>query len=163
MLRVGTWAGVHAAPLSGAGITVTLPAASQWRAVHVLVDGCKCSRDIAVYLAHRGPAPHWQEEIWFLDAAAEPPSVPGFPVRTPDTQTVTASGIVGGPRLLLFSPAGDLVWTGGYRPARRRLIARPGDAANIVDREVMDQATRGLLPAPIPVYGCPRSDLLRTF
>lgn len=151
--QIGTWSTAHAVPLQSRDIAITLPAAPQWRAVHVLVDGCECSRAVAEYLRHRGPQPGWQEEIWILGAASSDP-IAGFAITTPSAEAIQAAGLVGGPRLLLFSPTGRLEWTGGYGPRK------PREAESMLDLPVMLAASRGETPVTVPVYGCPRRNTL---
>ena len=147
--QIGNWPTVHTVPLQGRDIAVALPASPQWQAIHVLVEGCACSRAVASHLRNRGPQPGWQEMVWMLGAASAEP-IPGFTVTVPSSETIQAAGLVGGPRLLLFAPAGNLLWTGGYRPRNSR------EAAPMVDLSAMLAVSRGERAATVPVYGCPR-------
>jgi hypothetical protein len=147
--QIGTWSAAHAIPLQSAGLSVSLSPSPKWRAVHVLVDDCACSRAVAEHLAHRGPQPGWVEEVWILNSAGHL-AVPGLPTTLLTPARAQAAGITGGPRLLLFNPDGTLAWSGGYSPRK------PRGTANLADLSVMRAVSIGQLPAPVPVFGCPR-------
>jgi hypothetical protein len=147
--QIGTWSAAHAVPLQGRNVSVSLAPSTEWRAVHVLVDGCACSRTVAAYLRRRGPRPGWQEHVWIL-GATPPEAIPGFGMTTPDEHALRDSGLTGGPRLLLFSPAGRLVWTGGYGPGK------PRSTESLLDVQAMNAIAAGQTPRAVPVFGCPR-------
>jgi hypothetical protein len=149
IFQIGTWSSAHAVPLQGVGISLSLPPAPEWRAVHVLVDGCACSRNVADYLRRRGPVPGWVEEIWVL-GGPQPDAIPGFTLHHPDEAAIQTAGIVGGPRLLIFSPSGRLLWNGGYAPRK------PRATSPMADLPVMESVRRGEPGPEIPVFGCPR-------
>jgi hypothetical protein len=149
VVQVGSWSAVHSVPLQGRDIAISLPPAAEWRAVHVLVDGCNCSRTVSSYLIARGPHCGWDEQVWVLGGA--PFSAPnGFSQRHLSSSEAAERGLVGGPRLLLFSPSGRLVWSGGYGPAR------PRSSAQGLDLQIMSAARAGLPMAAVPVFGCAR-------
>ena len=149
VMQTGSWSAAHAVPLQGREIALSLPPSAEWRAVHVLVDGCACSRTVAAYLRRRGARTGWQEQVWTLGASAAEP-IPGFRMSHPEERDIRASGLTGGPRLLLFSPAGELVWTGGYGPRK------PRSTESLLDIPAMIAVERGQSPKAMPVFGCPR-------
>lgn len=150
VVQIGSWSATHAVPLRDGELSISLAPDAKWHAVHVLVDNCACSRAVAEHLAHRGPQPGWIEEVWILNAASLI-AVPNFPTTSLSPARAHASGLTGGPRLLLFSPAGVLVWSGGYTPRK------PRGALELADLSTMRELASGHQPALVPVFGCPRA------
>lgn len=149
VVQIGAWSSVHSVPLRGTSRSISLPPDTRWRAVHVLVDDCACSRSVAAYLSQRGPQPEWREEVWVLGGRTAP-VISHFATRSMEPDSAESAGITGGPRLLVFSPAGSLVWSGGYSPRKAWRAVEPADLY------IMRAVSSGQRPEEIPVFGCPR-------
>lgn len=169
--------GGHTVPLPAAGNQPTLvnfksatfsdqnaalaPAATNagWKIIHVLVAGCSCSSYTAASLAARKPIVAEPEFVFVLGGAAPwefSLRQSGFIVEEKDAEQLAKdTGIQGGPWLLLISPAGKIVYSGGYAAER----PRPGVALN--DLAVITAAFHGEPMPAYPAYGCAATRVLQ--
>jgi len=93
-------------------------ATGEWRVVHALMLGCRCSAKRAAYIRHNNAGAG--EQIVWMD--------PGAPVKP--------FGLAGGPWLLVYAPDGRLAYSGGYGGAvdsHRAILAalKRGDAPHV--------------------------------
>ncbi len=125
----------------------------QWRTLHVLSGSCGCSQRVLRHLLSQARIAGVEEEILMIDdrAAYLPGSAEllerlqrsGLPVlHIPVEQVPGEIGLQGVPLLVVASPDGRVVYTGGYGPG--------GDQAPALLR----QARSGEAPSPLPLVGC---------
>ena len=150
---------LHATPLPATRAAIR-PGDGVWRAIHALGAECGCSSAVADALLARGPRKDWREEIHLVGvspAIARQLRAAGFPVEefTPANFTA-ATGLPGAPWLVLHAPDGQVLYSGGYAPAR------PGLATTtLLDSALMDLVRSGETVAPYPAFGCATSAALR--
>jgi hypothetical protein len=130
-----------------------------WKMIHVLVAGCPCSSFTAQSLAARKPSTECQETVFILGDRPDWQQTllqSGFDVQPKDVdQLVKDTGIQGGPWLLLISPEGKIVYSGGYAAQR----PRPGII--LQDMNILHAALAGQRPPPYPAFGCAATPLLQ--
>jgi hypothetical protein len=135
------------------------PVTGEWRMIHILVAGCPCSRYTAQCLCARKPAPDCQETVFILGGSAdwEADLAPaGFTIRHKDgDELVRETGIAGGPWLLIISPAGQIVYSGGYAAQR----PRPGVALN--DLALFQRLRAHEAAKAYPAFGCAATPLVQ--
>ena len=154
---------LHALPLPTRPVANSAaPEAStngHWQAVHLLVADCPCSAAVAAYLIKRGAQRDLTEQVWIVGGTATWAAdlvKAGFSVEPHDAEQVAAQlGIQGGPWLRLISPAGALVYSGGYA------AQRPRQSEDFNDLTLWQAAVHGQTVPPYPAFGCAASRWLR--
>jgi hypothetical protein len=141
----------HWSSLPPAAPPATGAQSAEWRAVHVLVSDCGCSRRLARHLVERGPSRSIQEEVVLIDAdpAIEfPLRKAGWKVRVTTPSAAEAElGVEGGPFFLVFRPDGVPVYAGGHGPS-------PGKPADWKDLQILSETLLGHNVPPMAVFGC---------
>lgn len=100
-----------------------------------------------VFTLPKGVAPRWEQgELW-----QEAATIPGIHVVTDrDGEEAGRFGVKGSGHVLLYRPAGQLVFSGGITPSRGHEGDNPGRSA------VISLVLQGRSPVNrTPVYGCP--------
>ena len=100
-----------------------------------------------VFTLPEGVAPHWEQgELW-----REALAIPGVHVVTdPNGREAGRFGVKGSGHVLLYQPAGQLVFSGGITPSRGHEGDNPGRSA------IISRVLQGRSPVDhTPVYGCP--------
>ncbi len=141
----------HWSSLPPAAPPATEAQSAEWRAVHVLVSDCGCSRRLARHLEERGPSGSMKEEVVLIDAdpvIEVPLRKAGWRVRvTSPSAAEVELGVEGGPFLLVFRPDGVPVYAGGHGPA-------PGKPADWKDLQILSETILGHPVPPLTVFGC---------
>lgn len=129
-----------------------------WQALHIVADGCNCSSDVVSHLVARGldrrlsaegvvlvgHSPELEQKlktIGFRYAELAPGAVTG------------TTGIEAAPTLVVISPTGEILYTGGYYAKRERTEALDGKIVGLV---MAGQAVK-----PLPLFGCAFSKRLQ--
>jgi hypothetical protein len=141
----------HWSPLPPAAPHSAAIQSPEWRAIHVLVSECGCSRRLARHLLQRGPSASAREEIVLIepDPAIEAPlRKAGWKVRvTTPAAAETELGVEGGPFLLVFRPDGVPAYAGGHGPG-------PGRPDDWKDLRILSDTSQGQPVPPLAVFGC---------
>ena len=133
--------------------------ARAWRLVHIFAPDCLCSRTVSDRLLERGTLPGSEELVILAGPDATLAArlrERGFHVQDLRTAELKEKyGIEGVPWLVIFSPAGEALYSGGYNdhPISKHTRIR--------DLELFAQAKNGQAPAPLPAYGCATSERLK--
>lgn len=132
-------------------------AASRPFRIHVIPDGCSCTRRLLEHLLAQGPFSGNRELILFAGeqpAWARAAAARGFAWHAIGPEALARDyGIEAGPVLLAYDASGRLDYLGGYfdHPAARE----PRDQA------LQARLLRGERPEPLPIFGCAVSPRLR--
>lgn len=125
---------------------------SQWRLIHLLGGECKCSEYITDYLVSRKPQANVLEKIVIFDDLkmfAPRLKRAGYEVEVQDySQMKIEDAPVGIPLLLVVSPAGRVVYEGGYSDQ----MINP--TTEFQDLNKLKDATNNREVASLPAYGC---------
>jgi hypothetical protein len=118
-----------------------------WRMIHVLSTACGCSRRVAEHIIKRGPLPGVREQVLLLnnhydDVFAERIAARGLHVKTVSEDVLAQHNLRAVPLFVLVSPDGQTHYVGGYGRTYDR------------DTDIWQQASRGVKPRPLTVYGC---------
>jgi len=118
--------------------------------VHVIYADCSCARALFSHLVARGPFPGAEELILFVGADAAKQAAAersGFEFTTISAQDLTTRfGLEAAPVLIVFDPAGKLMYAGGY-------YAHPATIDPMDERIYAQLAAAGKVE-PLPVFGC---------
>ena len=129
-------------------------ARGHWWVVHVIADGCGCSRRVLDHLIAGHRPGDLVERVVFVtqhprDAAptlAEL-ALAGFTVDVVEPEALVARyGVEAAPLLIAVDPGGTLRYAGGY--TRRK------QAADIRDLDILAALRRGEPVEPLPAFGC---------
>lgn len=127
---------------------------ARWVAVHVLYSGCRCSQRVADHLATSQRPSDWSEIVlWVGDDAPPPELAARFDVRRVSAEDLATFGIEAAPSMMVLDPGGDVVYAGGYTDRKQGPV--------IEDRRILEDARRGRVSAPLPVFGCAVSNRLQ--
>jgi len=140
------------------------PAAARgrWWLVHVIADGCGCSRRVVDHLiADRRPADLAERVVFVTEHARDATptlaelALAGFAIDVvrPD-ELVARYGVEAAPLLIAIAPDGALRYVGGY--TRRK------QAADLHDLDILAALRRGEPVEPYPAFGCAVGDALRS-
>ncbi len=138
-----------------------------WSVVHVLYEGCGCSRRVVDYLlSPERSASSVERDLdeWILlvgdegdgeDSIEGAATAAGYRVRR-ETQASLAEryGIESAPLFVALDTSGNPAFVGGYTLRKQGLVYE--------DLNVLDQLQAGGAPDPIPVFGCGVSTSLQT-
>lgn len=126
----------------------------RWLVLHVVYDGCRCSRRVLDHLlAGPRPADLAERIVLVSDRPGEPPAnseairTRGFELEVVSAEQLnTRYGIEAAPLLVVVDPADQVRYVGGYT-ARKQ-------AADIRDAAVINAVRRGDRVEPLPAFGC---------
>ncbi len=132
----------------------------RWSLVHVLFEGCGCSRNVQEYLLAADRETSAEE--WVLLVASKTNSRWHSALRAQGFRTsivsaeglLTKFGIEAAPLFAVLDPEQRLRFVGGYT-ARKQSLAYQDIAA-------LDALRSGLAPSPLPVFGCGVSNALQS-
>lgn len=121
-----------------------------WRAVHVVSEGCGCSMRVIRKLAERKARKDVSETVVLVGKLPdEELRAGGFVVEHVSANEVEQRyGVKGGPWLKVWTPGGELKYSGGYSG---RQIASVGDVG---DDEILSSVVRGESVSARPAFGC---------
>ncbi|MGC4071379.1 MAG: hypothetical protein QM760_02430 [Nibricoccus sp.] len=150
---------LHAVPLPASDAAPVVKDGN-WRATHALGADCGCSSAVADALLARSPRNGWKESVILVGhqpSLAQQLTAAGFAVEQLSAEDFTRrTGLHGVPWLVVHTPDGETVYSGGYAPSR------PGiDARTLFDTSIMDRVCRGETVAAYPSFGCATSQALR--
>ena len=127
--------------------------------IHVLVAECPCSAYTAQALIRRGPLADCRETVWVVGGQSPWESEltrAGFKLQEKAAEQLAKdTGIAGGPWLLILSPAGEIVYSGGYADQR----PRPG--IQLQDVALLAAVRRAEKVSDLPAYGCAATAYLK--
>ena len=121
-----------------------------WLAVHVVSEGCPCSRRLLDHLRSRGPVAGVRERVVRVrDGEFSPsPALPGFEEESIDAAELAARyGVDAVPMMLVFDPDGVPMYAGGHTPRKQ--------SADFRDQWILTELTNSRAADPLPVFGCP--------
>lgn len=122
---------------------------NQWTLVHLMSAKCGCSKRTTKYLASRKPLDGHKEVVFVFDGSlpAEPELVQsGYDVvHMSGDEAFEKYNISSVPQLVVFSPKGELKYSGGYNDAR---------IDSYEDLNVLKLLKEEKIVAAYPVFGC---------
>lgn len=134
----------------------------RWLVLHVVYDGCRCSRQVLDHLlasssaspgASSRPADLAERVVLITDSGTAPAATTdairahGFELEVVSAaRLVERYGIEAAPLLVIVDPTDHVRYVGGYTPRKQ--------AADIRDLAVIDAVRRGVPVAPLPAFGC---------
>jgi len=126
--------------------------AGKWQLIHFVATDCPCSRSVIKHLVHRGAIKGVFEEVILVgtdEALQTELQGRGFTVRAVSEQEIVKMpGLHGVPGLFVRSPAGEVVYSGGYVPSGVVFLADNLESA------LLAQLQAGEKVAAYPVTGC---------
>lgn len=164
LASLGAWHYVSLPTPSRAELASQLAARSvgaspRWEMIHILSAECGCSRRIATSLEQRHAQPDVRETIWWVGATNAQTArlqAAGFVLEAKSArQLADELKVESVPAVLIFSPTGQLQYSGGYaerNPASQNLAPELALLARVRAGETV--------PAR-PVFGCATSARLQ--
>jgi len=130
---------------------LTLIHTKGWHAIHTLMGGCECSRDVGQYLVSRGRSSEYESEtVLLVDAdysEGERYQQAGFRTEFISGETLVRTwGVQAAPSLVVLNPSGKIAYTGGYYERSARVA--------VLDLPVLRRLKRGDTVKPLPLFGC---------
>ena len=122
-----------------------------WTMTHVLGPGCKCSREVFRYLIQRGPEKEISEQVILLGAMPDEEKAlidRGFSVHQKSPRDIASEKAVGVPFLLITSPKGDALYSGGYSDHTIR------EGTPLHDLQILASLKDGKTASEFPIFGC---------
>jgi hypothetical protein len=137
-------------------------AEGRWVALHVLYQGCRCSRRVLDALLGRGPAAGYSETIVLVgdgdgdgDERAARARALGFRLEHVAPEALAAAyGVEAAPLLAVASPRGEVRYLGGYGERKQGPVSMGAP-------ELARLAAGGAV-GPRPTFGCAVSERLRS-
>tara|TARA_B100000749_G_scaffold280889_1_gene280117 strand:+ start:11018 stop:11623 length:606 start_codon:yes stop_codon:yes gene_type:complete len=128
----------------------------QWSLVHILGEGCKCSRYVAESLIERGADNESYEHVIFIGHFSEKivaeVKQKGFHVQQPTDEQVSKMGeFAGTPTLIIFDDQKQVAYQGGYS----HTLLSPANPPT--DQQIYAQLKHGDTPTNHQIRGCAMS------
>jgi len=125
--------------------------AGRWTLTHVIGEGCKCSRQVYLYLLKRGPLSDADENVVILGKMpqeAQELQAHGFKVSFREARSLASEKAIGVPFLLITSDKGEAVYAGGYASSEIR------ESTAIQDLSILASLHDGKVAKEFPIFGC---------
>jgi len=149
---IGLLMAKHLVPIPPGAAMPATDTKGHWTVVHFLVQVCACSDMLSKRLLTEEVAEGIEQRLILIGEVDG--DLGGWTKSGFELEVVSAAqareiyGIRGGPRLVIFDPAGQVAYSGGYNmrlPAVEREFLHP---------EIIEMTMKGELEKAYPVYGC---------
>lgn len=124
--------------------------APRWLALHVLYEGCRCSRRVLDHLTARGASADVRERVLLVgasDASAARVRAAGYGFEALTREALRARyGFEAAPVMVVADPRGRVRYLGGYTDRKQGAVVR--------DVDIVRRLQRGEAVAALPLFGC---------
>ena len=122
----------------------------RWIALHVLYEGCRCSRRVFDHLVARGASPAMAERVLLVggsEASVARARAAGYAAEALTRDGLRARyGFEAAPVMVVADPRGRVRYLGGYTARKQGAAMR--------DVDIVRRAQAGEAVAALPLFGC---------